>query len=73
MKQMLLGLVVVVALLGFLGIGLGHVLKPDWFMKRSGIRRGGEMLTEYNRVGFQIVGLIFAALAAYLLYSFLRH
>lgn len=27
----------------FLGIGIGHVVKPDWFMKRSGVRRGGEM------------------------------
>jgi hypothetical protein len=73
MMQVLLGLVLVLALLAFAGIGLAHVLKPDWFLKRSGVRRGGEMLTEYNRAGFQIAGLIFAAIAIYMLYSLFRH
>jgi len=73
MKQALLGLVFVLLLVTFAGIGIAHIIKPDWFMKRSGIRRGGEMLNEYNRAGFQIAGAAFAALAIYLLYSLFRH
>ncbi len=69
MKQLLL----VLLLVAFLAIGVAHVFKPDWFVKRSGVRRGGEMLSEYNRTGFQIAGAIFAAFAAYMLYSLFRH
>ena len=54
--------------LGFLAaIGAGLVLKPDWFVRRSGVRRGGEMLTEWNRFGFQSAGVAFAGFAIYLL------
>jgi len=73
MKQVLLGVVLVLMLVVFAGIGIAHILKPDYFIKRSGVRRGGEMLTESNRAGFQIAGAIFAAVAIYLLYSFFRH
>lgn len=69
MKQVLL----VLLLVAFLGVGVAHVFKPDWFVKRSGVRKGGEMLTEYNRTGFQIAGAIFAAFAVYMLYSLFRH
>jgi len=31
------------------------------------------MLSEYNRVGFQIVGAIFAAFAIFMLYVFFHH
>ena len=55
------------------GIGIGHIFKPDWFIKRSGARRGGEMLSEYNRAAFQIAGAVFAAIAIYVLYSLFRH
>jgi hypothetical protein len=55
-------------LLIFVAIGVAHILKPDWFLKRSGVRRGGAMLTEWNRLQYQIVGAIFAAFAAFLLY-----
>ena len=60
-------------LLVFVGIGVAHVVKPDWFVKRSGARRGGDMLTEYNRAGFQIAGALFAAVVIYPLYSLFRH
>ena len=73
MKQTLLGLVLVLLLVGFAGIGVAHIFNPDWFMKRSGVRKGGEMLSEYNRAGFQIAGAIFAAIAIYMLYSLFRH
>ncbi|MBZ5689154.1 MAG: hypothetical protein LAP86_29465 [Acidobacteriia bacterium] len=73
MKQTLLGLVLVLVLVAFAGIGIAHIFKPDWFIKRSGVRRGGEMLSEYNRAGFQIAGAVFAAIAIYMLYSLFRH
>ena len=72
MKLALLGVIVVLTLLAFAGIGVAHIFKPDYFMKRSGARRGGELLTEWNRLGFQIVGAVFAAFAIYLLYVFFR-
>jgi hypothetical protein len=64
----LLGLALILALLGFAGIGIAHILKPDRFLKRSRVRRGGGMLTEYNRAGFEVAGAVFAA-AIYMLYS----
>jgi hypothetical protein len=73
MKQALLGLVLVLVLVAFAGIGIAHIFKPDWFMKRSGVRKGGEMLTEWNRFGFQIAGAVFAGVAIYMLYSLFRH
>jgi hypothetical protein len=72
MKQVLMSVIVVIVLLAFAGIGIVHILKPDYFMKRSGVRRGGELLTEWNRLGFQISGAVFAAFAIYLLYVFFR-
>jgi hypothetical protein len=61
----------VVCLLLFAAIGVAHVVKPDYFLKRSGMRRGGEMLTEWNRLQFQIAGAIFAAMSVYGLYVLL--
>jgi hypothetical protein len=58
-------------LLVFAAIGVVHVVRPDWFIKRSGVRKGGEMLTEWNRLQFQIIGAIFAAFAGYGLYTVL--
>jgi hypothetical protein len=57
------------ALTFFLGIGIAHVLRPDYFLKRSAIRKGGEMLTEFNRVGVQIVGLLVALFALGIIYD----
>ena len=73
MKQMLMDVVSVLFLVAFAGIGVAHIFKPDWFIRRSGVRKGGEMLSEYNRAGFQIAGAVFAAIAIYMLYSFFRH
>jgi hypothetical protein len=58
-------------LLFFAGIGVAHVLNPDWFIRRSGVRKGGEMLTDWNRLQFQGVGVIFAAAALYGIYMLL--
>ena len=41
----------------FAAVGVAHVINPDWFTKHSGIRKGGEMLTEWNRL--QCLQLLF--------------
>ena len=56
----------------FFCTGIAHIVNPEWFIRRSGVRKGGDLLTEWNRTGFQIAGLIFAGLAAYLLYVLFR-
>jgi hypothetical protein len=64
-------MVLVAALVFFACIGVAHVVNPDRFIKRSGFRKGGEMLTEWNRLTFQIFGAILAGFATYLLYVLL--
>jgi hypothetical protein len=61
-------------LAGFAVIGIGCVIKPDWGIKHfaQSWRRGGELLTEWNRLGIQFVGLAFGGFAAYLIYIVLR-
>jgi hypothetical protein len=62
--------VVLLFLLLFAGVGVAHVLYPDRFIRRNyGVRKGGEMLTEWNRLGFRIAGAIFALFALWLLYK----
>jgi len=72
MKQALLRTIVVLMLLAFAGVGIAHIFRPEYFIKRSGVRRGGELQTEWNRLGFQIAGAIFAGFAIYLLYVLFR-
>ncbi len=60
----------VVVLLFFAGYGIAHVVYPDIFMKPS--HRAGEMLTDWNRLGIQIAGAIFAGFAIYVLFSIFR-
>jgi hypothetical protein len=60
----------VAVLLFFAGCGIFHVIYPDKFMKPW--HRGGEMLTDWNRLGIQIAGAIFAGFAIYVLYSIFR-
>ncbi|MBI1760379.1 MAG: hypothetical protein HYR56_02990 [Acidobacteria bacterium] len=55
-------------LLVFAGIGVAHVLNPDRFIARSGVRKGGELLTAWNRLGFRIFGAFFTGGALYMLY-----
>lgn len=72
MKQTLLNLALILMLVTFATVGIAHIFNPDYFLKRSGVRRGGELLTEWNRIGFQIAGAVFAAFAIFLLYEFFR-
>lgn len=57
----------------FLCIGVANIIDPDWLMKRSGVRKGGEMLASWNRFGFRLAGAVFAGFAVYLLYVLLRN
>jgi hypothetical protein len=57
------------ALVFFFGVGVAHVIAPDYFIKRSGVRKGGELLTEFNRIGFQIVGILVALFAGGIFYE----
>jgi len=72
MKQTVLNAVAVLMLVAFASIGIANLFKPDYFIKRSGVRKGGELLTESNRIGFQIAGAVFAGVAIYLLYVMFR-
>lgn len=61
-------------LLVFATIGIGCIINLDWGIKHFGqaLRRGGELLTAWNRIGLQFVGLAFGGFAVYLLYVLLR-
>jgi len=56
----------------FACVGIAHVVNPDWFIKRSGVLKGGEMLKGWNRFGFRYSGAALAAFAMYMLYRLLR-
>jgi len=70
--QLLGGLLFVLVLIFFVGVGIAHVINPDWFVKRSGVRKGGEMLEKWNRDSFRVVGAVFTAVAIYMLYELFR-
>jgi hypothetical protein len=59
----------VLVLVFFFCIGVAHVIAPDYFIKRSAVRKGGELLTEFNRLGFQILGALIALFAAGVFYE----
>ena len=70
--QLLGGLLVVLLLVLFAGIGVAHVINPDRFIKHSGVRKGGEMLGKWNRDSFRVVGVVFTAVVIYMLYELFR-
>ena len=51
----------------FVCVGPTYVIN----IRHSGVRKGGELLTEWNRLQFRLVGAIFIAFATYLLYFLL--
>ncbi len=60
--------VLIVLLVVFVCVGIANLIKPrlgPWL-------RGGEMLTDFNRLQVRLVGAIFAGTAIYLLYVVLR-
>jgi hypothetical protein len=56
----------------FFGLGLAHIFRPGYFYGRSGIRKGGEMLTEFNLIGVQLVGLVAALFALGVMYDMVQ-
>jgi hypothetical protein len=58
----------IVILVFFFCAGVAHVIYPDRFLRRSGMRKGGEMLTDFNRLGIRLAGTLFAAFSGFLLY-----
>jgi hypothetical protein len=66
-------LLAAVMLILFVGIGVAHVITPDIFIRKSGVRKGGEMLTKWNRDSFRLFGAIFAGGSAYVLYALLQN
>ncbi|GGA55712.1 hypothetical protein GCM10011507_03750 [Edaphobacter acidisoli] len=62
----------VIALVCFFCLGIAYVINPDRFIRRSAVRKGGEMLRDWNQMGAQLVGLVVAGFAAYVLYVLLR-
>jgi hypothetical protein len=63
----------VLLLLTILCLGVAQMINPDWFIKRSGVRKGGELLSDWNQFGFQICGGFLTAFAAYMLYVLWHH
>lgn len=61
-------------LTSFAAIGIGCVIKPDWGIKHFGQswRKGGDLLTEWNRLGISFVGLALGGFGIYGLYIILR-
>jgi len=66
-------MVVVAFLVLFACVGIANVVNPDWFIERSGARKGGEMLTGWNRFSFRYGGAFLAGGAVYMLYFLLRN
>jgi hypothetical protein len=56
-------------LLGFGVLGISHLIYPDYFIKRTAMRRGEEMLNEWNRTGVRFVGLIVTLFSGGILYD----
>ena len=62
-----------IAVLAFLFcVGVAHVFEPDRFLRSSGVRKEGEILTEFNRIEFRMAGAAFAAFSGWLLYVLVR-
>jgi hypothetical protein len=48
MNSLLKMTVLAVMLVIFVCIGIAHIIGPDWSIKRSAGRKGGELLTDWN-------------------------
>jgi len=50
------------------------MINPVWGIRHFGqsLRKGGELLTEWNRLSISFVGLMFGGFAIYLMYIVLR-
>ena len=75
MGDLLKMVLLTVFFVSFAAIGVAHIVNPDWFIRRSGVRKGGDLLTEWNRLQFRMGGVAFTAFGVYMLYVLLtgRH
>jgi hypothetical protein len=60
--------IAILILLVFVGVGVDTILRPKRHMNNY-LRRGGEMLREWNETGVQLAGLVFAAASCWILYE----
>ena len=63
--------VLVGVLLVFIGAGIHAVIRPKRHMNAY-LRRGGEMLREFNEITVQMFGVVFASASAWMLYHVVR-
>ena len=64
--------VALLALAAFFCLGIAHLIYPERFYKRSGLRKGGRMLTALNLDGIRLIGLILAVVTAGIMYDIVK-
>jgi hypothetical protein len=57
--------------LAFLAFGIDAIVRPKRHMN-SYLRRGGDMLQEWNEVQVQLCGLVFTCASGWMLYELVR-
>ena len=62
----------ILVLVIFAFVGIAGLINPDWFIRQSGLRQGGEMLTGQNRFGCRMSAAAFTGFAVYVLYVIVR-
>jgi hypothetical protein len=63
--------VALLLLLAFVAIGIDTVISPQRYMNGY-LRRGGDLLREWNELGTQTAGLLLSAVLGWLLFELLR-
>jgi hypothetical protein len=61
----------ILVLLAFIAIGIDAVIHPKRHMN-SYLRRGGDMLREWNEVQVQLIGLVFTCASGWMLCELVR-
>lgn len=69
MADLLKLVTLVLALVFIFGMGIAHIVNPDYFIKRSGVPKGGEMPTDWNRTSFRALGAVLVGGILYFVYS----
>jgi hypothetical protein len=55
----------ILMLIYWAGIGIAHLIDPDYFVRRFLIRKGGATVTAHSRAGFRLIGLVHLVCTAY--------
>lgn len=61
----------ILVLLAFVAVGIDAIVRPKRYMN-SYLRRGGDMLREWNEVQVQLGGLVFTCASGWILYELVR-